>query len=272
MSQETFDRELDIAIDLAHQAGKIMNRYFQSDGLNTEWKSDNTPVTQADIEVNKLVVKTIEDYFDDYEVIGEEESLERDGRYAWVVDPIDGTVPFNLGIPVSTFSLALVDKNEGQPVVGVAYDPFQDKMFTAVRGEGAKLNGAPISTSKNPDLKQTSVSVLGGTISGDKGHADFNHGNCINLLRSEGAKNISLQSFVYVGVMVAEGRLSGTIMGYGSPWDAAAAALIVQEAGGIAADVYGQPRRYDEFANGIILAANQSVFEKLVSVVEQSVT
>ena len=187
-----------------------------------------------------------------------------------MVDPIDGTVPFSLGIPISTFSLALVDKSEGQPVLGVAYDPFLERMFTAVRGQGAKLNGTSISTSQSTELRQTSVSVLGGTTSGDKGHAEFNHGNCINLLRSEGAKNISLQSFVYAGVMVAEGRLSGTIMGYGSPWDAAAAALIVQEAGGIAADVHGRPRRYDKFEDGIILAANQSVFEKLVKVVEQS--
>lgn len=263
----SYETELTFAQDLAHEAGKIMLRYFRAEDIGTEWKDDNTPLTIADTTINSLVIERVKAAFPSHGVIGEEESHDNDGDFVWVVDPIDGTVPFSLGIPVSTFSLALVKKSDGQPVVGVAYDPQLDHLYSAEEGKGAYMNGVLLSTSKATDLKRSYVSVLGGTERGDPGHAQFKPGKCSDILRNQGAKYISLQSQVYAAAKVATGEFIGSVFGYGAPWDSAAVVLLVKEAGGVVTDLEGKQRRYDEFAAGCILAANKTIHAKLLKAV-----
>src|SRR5690606_26788011 len=100
------DREkteyLSFAKQLAIEAGAIMHKYHRSARRTTTWKDDNSPVTLADRDINSLVIQKIKDTFPDHGVIGEEESYEADRSYVWVVDPIDGTAPFDLGMQCST--------------------------------------------------------------------------------------------------------------------------------------------------------------------------
>jgi myo-inositol-1(or 4)-monophosphatase len=265
----SYTKELTFAKGLALEAGKIMRRYFRAEDIGTEWKEDNTPLTAADTAVNDMVIKKVKQAFPDRAVIGEEASHDQDGELAWVVDPIDGTVPFSLGIPISTFSLALVDRKDGQPLVGVIYDPYLDHMYTAVRDDGAFLNDTRLSVSKATTFPRNYVSIIGG--SGKGGKTKYNRGQCFDIIHAQDAKCMSIQTQAYFAAKVATGELVGSIFGYGAPWDVAAACLLVEEAGGVVTDLSGEKRRYDEFADGCVLAANQTILSKLLEAIQKSV-
>lgn len=255
------NKELEFAKDLAlNHAGKTMKRYFRAEDINVEWKEDNTPLTQADTTINKTVIDMVKIHFPTYGVIGEEESYEPDRDLVWVVDPIDGTVPFSLSIPVSTFSLALVDRSDGQSVVAVVYDPYLEHLYSAKKGHGTFLNDKKLSTSGQKDFKRGYFYISGDPIV-------FNPGKCANTITKKGGKCMNLISFAYSGTKVASGHLAASCMSYGSPWDSGAVSLIVEEAGGVATDLNGNKRRYDQFENGILLSANKTIHTKLVDLI-----
>ena len=104
-------------------------------------------MTIADEEINQLVIKRVAERYPSHDIDGEEASARRGSDYVWVCDPIDGTAPFAMELPVSVFSLALVIN--GQPEVGVIYAPFSDHLYWAVRNYGAYLNNQPIHVSQN---------------------------------------------------------------------------------------------------------------------------
>lgn len=260
----SYDKEFAFAKDLAAHAGDIMKRYFRAEDINTEWKDDKTPLTVADTKINNLVIERVKQEFPDHGVIGEEDSFETERDFVWVVDPIDGTMPFSLSIPVSMFSLALVDRKDGQAILGVAYDPELDHLYSAQVGKGAQLNDKPIHVSTQKDLDKSYISIMGNF----KG--DFKPGLASDLARDMGAKPFVLFSQVYSATKIASGELLGSIFGYGSPWDSAAVSVIVQEAGGVVTDMTGKQRRYDEWADGCVLSANNEVHEELLKIVKQA--
>lgn len=263
-----YQKELTFAQQLAKQAGAIMQRYFRAADTNSEWKEDHTPLTIADTAVNNLVIEQVKKYFPDHGVLGEEASFEPQRQLIWVVDPIDGTMPYSIGIPISTFSLALVDRTDGQPVVGIVLDPHLDHLYTSVRDQGAFLNGQSLHTASVTNFTHTYVSVIGGTMQGEQAY--LTPGICSDILREQGAKCLCLFSQIYSAARVASGELAGSIFGYGSPWDSAAVSLLVEEAGGIVTDLTGKPRRHDEFSLGCILAANETILAKLLKAVRTS--
>src|SRR3989338_7401931 len=142
---DDFTKELTVAKDIARRAGAIMLRYFRVDN-SEERKADGSPVTIADKAINRMVIEELEKNFADV-VIGEEEST---GEYGagrrWICDPIDGTKAYVWGVPTAMFSLGLAV--DGVPTLGVAYDPFLDTMYEAVRGNGSYCNGKPIHVSQ----------------------------------------------------------------------------------------------------------------------------
>ncbi|MES2970701.1 MAG: inositol monophosphatase [Patescibacteria group bacterium] len=260
-----YQAELDFAKNLAENAGKIMNRYFLSQDMGTTWKKDNTPITVADTMINDLVISEVKKHFPKHGVLGEESSYKPERPMIWVVDPIDGTMPFSAGIPVCTFSLALVDRATGQSVIGVVFDPFLKHLYTSVINTGAFLNDKQIKTSKITTLKSAYLSVIGGSEDDI-----FKPGKCLDLMRDTGAQYLSMMSSVYSASKVATGDLAGGVFGYGSPWDSAAVSLLVQEAGGKVTDLEGKPRRYDEWGNGCVFAANDVILSKLLDIISKS--
>jgi fructose-1,6-bisphosphatase/inositol monophosphatase family enzyme len=147
-------------------------------------------------------------------------------------------------------------------LAGVIFDPFLDHLYSAVKGDGAWLNDVKIQTSSQKTLARSYISALG-SFSVDEGM-----GAITDELRREGAKNFSLLSQAYSAARVASGEFIGSIFPYGSPWDSAAAALIVSEAGGIVTDMKGKPRRYDRFEEGCLLSANEAIHKKLLKVID----
>lgn len=263
----SFKKEFDFAKELAIEAGGIMRRYFRAEDIGVQWKEDSSPVTVADLAINDLVIEKVKNHFPDHGVIGEEASLDVLGKYVWVVDPIDGTIPFSISIPVSTFSLALVDREDGQPVVAVAYDPQLDHLYSAMKGHKTSFNDISVKASSKLDLKDAYISVIG-SFNED---ASFHEGNLVRAARDKwNARSFNLLSQVYAATKVASGELAASIFRYGSPWDSAAAALLVIEAGGVVTDFEGKTRRYDDWGNGCILSANQSVHDEVLSLVNAS--
>ncbi len=259
------DEYLDFAKDLAYEAGKIMQRYFQADDIGTTWKEDDTPLTVADSMINRLVIKSVQQKFPDHGVLGEEESFNPSCSLIWVVDPIDGTVPFSLGIPTSTFSIALVDRENGQPKVAVVFDPFLDHMYSALPGQGTALNGRLMHTSKTKELNKSYIFIAGGFKNGQR---KFLPGELYDRAKGMGAKPISIPSYIYFACKVATGELVGAIVGLSTSWDLASVSLIIKEAGGTVTDLNGNQQRYDAPTNGHIVAANQEIHNQLLKMVK----
>jgi len=262
----SYDRELKFAQEVAREAGVIMKRYFRADDINLQHKGDNTPVTEGDLAVNRMVIERVQADFPGYDVLGEEESYEAGGDYVWVVDPIDGTVPFSIGMPTSTFLLALVDKDNGQPVVAVIYDPYLDQLYHATKGGGAYLNGMPAHTSKDATFLKSYMTLHGPILITDQ--VNYHPGRVWDKLRSDGAGLLNMSSGAYTGAKIATGEVAAIAMANGKPWDSATLCLLIEEAGGVTSDLVGQPRRYDEHGLGFVAAANQPLHTKLLELIK----
>lgn len=258
-----YQHELDIAKRLAKEAGDIMLKYFNSVASNPTIKTDRTIVTKADTDINERVIELLKAETPDYSVWGEEQSSIIEGsKYTWVCDPVDGTMPFSKGIPISSFSLALVNEN-GQSVLGVVYDPFQDRLFEAVKGQGAFLNGVKMSVSDKADL--------------DGAYIDeelwINHEEGVtfedpkDILNKASAKITTQCSAVIMGCFVANGAYEAMVFGQGKPEDIAALAVIVPEAGGKVTDLFGNQQRYDTNIKGAIVS-NGLLHDELLDIMK----
>lgn len=249
---------------LAAEAGEIMLRYFDTAAARPHLKSDRTIVTRADTEINSLVIERLAAETPDYSIRGEEESRDVAGaEYTWVCDPVDGTMPFAKSIPISTFSLALVD-GRGRSVVGVVYDPFQRRLYEAVVGEGASLNGRSISVSSADSLENAFVDM----------ELWINHEEGVTFddprdrLNKAGAKVTTFCSAVIAGCFVAQGSYEGMLFGQSKPEDIAALAVIVTEAGGKVTDLLGNDQRYDRNIKGAVVS-NGLVHQALLEVTQK---
>jgi len=235
----------DIACALAKQAGDIMLQNMKL-GMSKDWKADNTPLTVSDTQINELVVATISKAFPSHAILGEEGShnLSDDARFTWVLDPIDGTIPFSHGVPIFAFSLALTEN--GVPILGVIYDPVMDRLVVAEKGKGTTLNGTPVHVSSAKSVNQTLIEVQSW-----RGY-ERNLNSLKNTLIEQGAQATTICSVVYAGMLVAIGEYGGVIFGGTKPWDAAAVAIVIAEAGGVATDLDGKQQRYHRPMNGLV--------------------
>lgn len=256
-----YTKELAAAKNIARQAGAIMRTYFKN-GVLVERKADDSPVTAADIEINRLVIVELSKQFND-PIIGEEEST---GEYGmgrrWICDPIDGTKAFIWGVPTAMFSLGLVV--DGVPVMGVAYDPFLDHMYEATAGQGSYCDGKPLHVSPNglPGEYVTVSSSVVEKILNDPLQAAF----ITNLLH----KNARLACFsgsVYKSCLVARGKFVGYVEKGVSAHDLAAVEVIVKEAGGMLTDFEGKQLNYSRPFKGAIIS-NGKVHGELIKCVQ----
>ncbi|MCP4305734.1 MAG: inositol monophosphatase [bacterium] len=239
---------LETATELALQASQIMLDHFDS-GVTVNIKADNTPVTVADEKINQLVIDRITVQYPAHGVIGEEASVEKpDATHQWVCDPIDGTLPYTLGIPTNVFALALVE--DGDPIVAVIADPYLQRVYSATLGEGAFCNERPLAISTRSSLVGAIMNVSGrsgrrAAVLGGPVYAD---------LEKSGAHMMHHSSMIYEAALVAAGAFDAAIFTKRTPWDAAAGALLVTEAGGVVTDVNGRGQRYDRPLNGTIFS------------------
>ncbi len=226
-------QNLELAVSIAKKAGGIILEYFNSDAQQASLKADNTIVTNADLEVNKMVIEEIQKHTDGHGVIGEEQSLETDSQYQWVVDPIDGTTMFSFGIPTNVFALALT--KDKQPVLAVVFDPYVDKLYIADE-KNVTCNNQPIQCNTTP-LNQDSQIYIGLCANQS---VDFNLYEVARRLSNDYAvKFISLRSAIYMDMLVASGKLSANLSYGGHGYDCIGG-HIVKMAGGQYSDLNGE--------------------------------
>lgn len=261
MTRMAYKKELVFAKDLALKAGQIMKDNF-SFSIDAKWKEDDTPLTIADTAINELVIMSVKETFPDDGVLGEEDSYEAGRSRLWVVDPIDGTMPFSQGIPTSAFSLALVV--DGVPVVAAVEDPFTERTYSAVRDQGAYVNDRPIRVNDQAELGPKVFIQL-------DGRNDLNEHNSFRILDELSKQNTRLlKNFCVVSnsLSVARGNFGASIALIEFPWDGAAVSLLVTEAGGKATDLNGRVRRWDENGDGFIVS-NGVLHEQLVEIISK---
>lgn len=252
------------ATDLAKQAGKIMQDNF-SLGMKKITKIDGSPVTKTDLAINKLVVTAVKKYFSKTSVLGEEQSYVVKGSdLVWVCDPVDGTIPFSHGVPTCAFSLALCQ--QGLPILGVAYDPFLNRMFVAEKGKGTFFNGKKIKVSDNKVLKGAYISI-GMPWNGMKYPMP---GLIEELVFKLKGNSFPYSSVVYWGCLLAAGEIDGMVLGGGEAYDLAAVKIIIDEAGGKFTDVFGKDQKYDGLVRGCI-AANKHLHKDLLRLVSKHI-
>jgi myo-inositol-1(or 4)-monophosphatase len=248
------DDYLKTAIELAHYAGEVMLSNFNK-AMQRDWKADETPVTVSDRQINNHVLSTIQEKYSSHSVLGEEESQNNlESEYLWVCDPIDGTFPFSHGIPVSTFSLALV--KEGKPLLGILYDPFMDRLYSAIEGKGAFLNNERIYVSSEID-KRPLIGMDWWAANG----SDML--DVVGKLHHNSFTVMTLYSGAYQGALVASGKLSAYIGATDKPYDIAAQKIVIEEAGGKTSSLDGKNERCDKPVNGFV-AAHPVLHQKLL--------
>ena len=213
-----------------------MLREFYRRGVRTEYKGDVDLVTEADRASEKLITERLRAAFPGHGVYGEEGTRSGlEGEYRWYVDPLDGTTNFAHGFPVFCVVLGcerraagLAADEDGEMVAGVIYDPLRDEMFSAARGEGARLNGEPMRVSRNGKLQE---SLIATGFPSQKRHRSPNvHFYQEFTLRSHGVRRAGSAALDLA--YVAAGRLDGYWEFKLNPWDTSAGFLLVEEAGG----------------------------------------
>jgi myo-inositol-1(or 4)-monophosphatase len=220
-------------------------------------------VTEMDLAIEREFRAMIAERFPSHTVLGEEfeESGDRDARsgFCWVLDPIDGTTNYAHGLPIFCASLAL--EIDGVAVVGAVYDPNRQELFTAERGHGAWLNGSPLRVSTSASLLD-SLLVTGFHYDIHRDHAELIglFGEFISRSRAVRRLGSAALDLCYV----AAGRFDGFWEHKLQPWDVAAGALIVAEAGGRVTTIDG-----GAFASraGSVLATNGHVHTEMLETI-----
>lgn len=249
---------------VAFKAGKfILNERNSVGAEEVELKSLNSLVSYVDKTAEGIIVDGVKPLIDGAGFIAEEDTESQKGeRYNWVIDPLDGTTNFLHDIPVFAISIALMDGDE--VVLGVVYELGQKEMFSAVKGGGASLNGKSIRVNKTAELKDTLMATGFPYYDFDRMQAFFKLlGSLFTKTRGVRRLGSAATDLAYV----ACGRFDG-FFEYGlSPWDVAAGALLVQEAGGRVSD-YTKGENY--IFGKEILAASNSIFDSLYREVNEN--
>ncbi len=227
IQKQNFEKELELAKDVAVEAGQLINKLAKKPS-EIKYKGQVDLVTNADLEAEKLIIGRLKEAFGEYEIISEESAtdLKKDAEYVWVIDPLDGTTNYAHRFPIYCVSIALV--NNSKSVVGAVYEPNIGEMFSASVGDGAFLNGKPISVSDTKDLDKSLLAT------GFPYDIRENPKPVLNLfssfaLQAQGVRRAGAAALDIC--YLASGRLDGFWELGLKPWDMAAGSLIALEAG-----------------------------------------
>jgi len=232
-------------------------------GVEASYKGAVDLVTPFDLGSQEILVGRLSAAFPSHGFLAEE-GLSRTGSsgHRWVIDPLDGTTNFAHGFPVFSVSAAL--EREGRPILGFVFDPMRDEMFRAEAGRGASLNGAPIRVSGVADLGR---SLLATGFPYDVRQSPINNLDhwARFIVRAQAIRRCGSAALDLS--YVACGRFDGFWELKLKPWDMAAGALIVREAGGRVTDAGDGPFVLD--APGIV-ATNGLLHQAIIDVLKMS--
>lgn len=241
--------DLDLAIRAATAGGEVVEAGFGR-ASRFRFKGDANPVTEVDEEAERAVLDILRQERPQDQILAEEaggSAVDAPGRL-WVIDPLDGTVNFIHGLPHVAVSVALWEG--GLPRVGVILDPLRHEVFSAARGEGAQLDGVALEVSGESRMDRSLV-VTGFPYDRRAHAAAYAHTLGAVLAQVQGVRRLGSAALDLA--WVAAGRFGG-YWEYGlKPWDSAAGALLVTEAGGVVTGLDGEAFRLD--SPGVVAAA-----------------
>lgn len=259
----TDSKFLKVAKQAAFEAGKVIKKYSgKIQNKNIKFGDPSDFATEADIEAEKLIISVLSKNFPDHNIITEEqENIEKGSEYSWVVDPLDGSITFTLGIPYFSVSIGLI--RNGYPILGVINIVSFNDLYWGQVGQGAYVNGQTIRVSKRDKLEGTAM-VL-----------DFGHNqkrqtkidSYIIPLITKIACPFSFGSAASSMALVAQASLDANV-NQAWLWDFVAGTVIVREAGGKVTDFEGkEPDWTKERLN--IVASNGLIHNQILEALKR---
>ena len=257
---------LNIAIKAARRAGQIINRASNDlDLIKVATKQPNDFVTEVDKAAEAAIIETLQEAYPGYGILAEESGATagkggRDEEFQWIIDPLDGTTNFIHGMPQYAVSIALA--REGIIEQAVVFDPNRNELFTASKGAGAFLNERRIRVSRRTKLQDA---LLGTGFP----YRSFNQiDTYLAIFRELAEKTAGMRRPGAASLdlaYVACGRYDGFWEFGLSPWDMAAGALLISEAGGLVSDLRGETSYLE---TGNLVAGTPKVFAPLLKIIQ----
>lgn len=254
---------LNVAVKAARAAGALINRAsLDLEGLRVGAKQTNDFVTEVDHAAEAAIIDTLLGAYPDHGIWAEE-SGRRPGKgrgkaYTWIIDPLDGTTNFIHGFPVYCVSIALMV--DGRLEQAVVYDPTRNDLFTASKGRGAFLNDHRIRVAKRTQLRDCLLSTGFPFRPGDAFQTYLKmFGDMLPRVAGVRRPGSAALDLAYVAAGFTDGFFELGL----SPWDVAAGALLVTEAGGLVGNFTGEP---DFLETRECMAANPRIYGQMVGV------
>jgi len=260
------------AIEAVKEAGKIQEEKF-GENFKIEHKGEINLVTEVDYQCEKVIIDIIKRDYPEHEILTEEAGSvkglppshspltkggQMEGKYKWIIDPLDGTTNYAHSYPCFCASVGL--EIDGEIVAGAVYNPMIDELFTSIKGEGAYLNGNRIRVSKIGDINKSLLATGFPYDIRESKENNLNH-FCNFAVRAQAIRRPG--SAVLDLCYLAAGRFDGFWELKLYPWDMAASSLIVKESGGMITDFKGS-----EFSiyKGEMLASNGLIHKEMINI------
>ena len=245
---------LDFALELSSLVGQHIMPHYRHHTVS--WKPDGTEVTTADREAEIALRQRIEQRYPDHQILGEEfgHSGPTESRYCWVLDPVDGTTWFTLGVPLFGTLIAVLDN--GNPIVGVIHLPAIQETIYAATGEGCWFQvagGEPVAIQTQADqpLEEAFVCASGvhsSDVIARSGETPYQLSRLIHQ-----SARFRFCSDCYQYALVSRGNVAAAIDTVVKPWDIAAIVPCIEEAGGVVTSLGGD--RQNVVSGGSLLAS-----------------
>ncbi|HJP90403.1 MAG TPA: inositol monophosphatase family protein [Pyrinomonadaceae bacterium] len=252
---------LNFATQIAREAGNLLVQRLGTAKITI--KGDINLVTEADIAAENLIIERIRSHYPQHGILAEEsgEAVLVSGKrseWKWIIDPLDGTTNYAHGYPCFAVSIGL--EHAGELVIGVVYDPMRDEMFAAERGQGATLNDRRIRVSSVEELNASMLCT--GFPYNVRERPNFAKEFVKFTMEAQGVRRDGSAALDLA--YVACGRFDGFWEDGLSPWDIAAGAILIFEAGGRVTNFKDQPL---DIYNEQVLATNGLIHDMMLTVI-----
>lgn len=261
---------LNIAIRAARKAGNIIAKGYEQAPQDTvvAQKGKNDYVTAVDKAAEEAIIEVIRKSYPDHSIVAEESGVNAgaNSEVQWIIDPLDGTTNFVKRFPHFCVSIAI--RVNGRTEVGVVYDPIRNELFTAVRGEGTKLNEFRLRIDTERRDLQGAILATGFPFKAT--HHRNTHLNMVSALMDNGVADFRRTGSAALDLAyVAAGRIDGYFEIGIKPWDCAAGDLIAREAGALVTNFVGGT---DYLTSGNIVAGNGRVVKEVLTSIQPVLT
>ena len=251
---------LNIAIRAARRAGEVIARSIpRLESLQVTVKGRNDYVSEIDQAAEREIIDIIHKHYPDHAILAEESGASGDHEMRWVIDPLDGTTNFLHGFP--HFAVSIAAERAGKGEVAVVYDVMRQELFTAARGAGAQLDGRKIRVSKQRELEGSLIAT------GFPFRLEAEHFSAyveqLRVIMAQAAGVRRAGAAALDLAYVAAGRVDAFWEIGLKPWDTAAGALLIQEAGGHIGTLTGDP-----YTGGIhVVAGTPKVYAAMLAAI-----